>query len=345
MHEWWFRGTGRGPELNGDVAELAASLSDPWMRSSWCYLKGAVLVLNARYEEAVRLLRSTLGDLAEFGLAFATPHVKWTLAAAELGRRHFSWCDAHLRAVERSAGASRDVYLQLNVRALRARMALIQQQPSAAVELTREDFSADTSRAMYGEYLATRALALAVVGLNIEAIEAASAADRITRSVDARVLAAAARSVVSLSDAGSEDPAPFRLLETASTSGAWDGLVCAVRSRPDLLRRLAEFPRYRSELQEVLARSNDARLARSVGLVAPPTLTIGRLTPREREVMEHVAQGKRNADIAKSLFITVATVKRHLDRAYNKLGARGRMEATARYAEIVIAERDDSADV
>jgi DNA-binding NarL/FixJ family response regulator len=110
------------------------------------------------------------------------------------------------------------------------------------------------------------------------------------------------------------------------------------------LVRLIEFAEYRFELQDVLARSNDARLARSVGLVAPTTSSEGRLTPREREVMEHVAQGKRNADIARSLFITVATVKRHLDRAYGKLGARTRIEATARYAEIVNAERDGSAD-
>jgi ATP/maltotriose-dependent transcriptional regulator MalT len=340
--EWWFGGTGRSPELDNDVAELARTLSDPWVRSSWFFFQSAALVLNARYDEAVKLLRSTLSDLGEFGLVFATPRVKWTLAAAELGRRHFSWCEAHLRAVERNAGLSRDVYLELNVRALRARMALTQQQGTAALELTRDDFGEGASRAMYGEYLATRALALAVIGHDADAIDAAGAANAVTRSVDARVLAAAARSVVSLSDAGSADNAAVRLLETASASGAWDGVVCAIRSRPDLLARLVEFGRYRIELQEVLTRSNDARLARSVGLVAPTTSSPGRLTPREREVMEHVAQGKRNAEIAESLFITVATVKRHLDRAYDKLGARGRMEATARYAEIVIAERDDS---
>ena len=57
--------------------------------------------------------------------------------------------------------------------------------------------------------------------------------------------------------------------------------------------------------------------------------------------MEHVTQGRRNADIAQSLFITVATVKRHLDSTYRKLGARSRTEAIARYAEIVYAESDE----
>jgi ATP/maltotriose-dependent transcriptional regulator MalT len=342
MQEWIFLGTGRVPELDDGVAALVTSLSDPWTRSAWSYLRGTVLVLNARYEDAAKQLRAALSELREFGLSFATPHVKWTLAAAELGRKRFAQCDSHLRAVERSVGNSRDLYFQLNIRALRARLALTQQQRSTALDLTRDDFAEMPSGAMHGEYLATRALALAAVGRTADAMEAADAADGVTRAGDARVLAAAARALVSLCDPGSGEQAVLQLLQLASTSGVWDGLVCAVRARPDLLIPLVDFAEYRSELQETLIRSNDVRLARSAGLAAQPTTTAGRLTPREREVMEHVAQGKRNADIAQSLFITVATVKRHLDRAYDKLGARGRMEATVRYAEIVIAESEDS---
>ena len=74
------------------------------------------------------------------------------------------------------------------------------------------------------------------------------------------------------------------------------------------------------------------------------TRVSGRLTPREREVMEHVAQGKRNADTAKSLFITLGTVKRHLGSAYRKLGAQNRAGAIGRYAEMVNAESEESAE-
>ena len=86
---------------------------------------------------------------------------------------------------------------------------------------------------------------------------------------------------------------------------------------------------------------SQTRLLQSLLVWPLTTAPLGRLTPREREVMEHVTQGKRNADIAQSLFITVATVKRHLDSAYRKLGARSRTEAIARYAEIVYAESDE----
>ena len=60
--------------------------------------------------------------------------------------------------------------------------------------------------------------------------------------------------------------------------------------------------------------------------------------PREREIMEHVRQGQRNAEIAASRFIAVGTVKRHLDHVYDKLGARTRVEAIARYAEMDTAD-------
>jgi DNA-binding CsgD family transcriptional regulator len=56
--------------------------------------------------------------------------------------------------------------------------------------------------------------------------------------------------------------------------------------------------------------------------------------------MDHVRQGRRNAEIATSLVISVGTVKRHLDHVYAKLGARGRAEAIARYAEIEMAETE-----
>ncbi len=182
MHEWLFRGTGRGPELDNEISAVAATLADPWTRSSWSYLRGAAMVLNARYEEAAKLLRMTLQDLGEFGLAFATPHVRWTLAAAELGKRQFSACDASLRAVERHIGQSRDVFLQMNIHTLRARLSLTQQQPAMAVSLTSDDFDEIPSRAMYGEYLATRALSLAVVGDAREAMNAAYAAEELTRA-------------------------------------------------------------------------------------------------------------------------------------------------------------------
>jgi DNA-binding NarL/FixJ family response regulator len=53
------------------------------------------------------------------------------------------------------------------------------------------------------------------------------------------------------------------------------------------------------------------------------------LTQRELEVLNLVAQGMSNADIARALFITTKTVKYHLTAIFAKLGVRNRTEATA----------------
>jgi len=51
------------------------------------------------------------------------------------------------------------------------------------------------------------------------------------------------------------------------------------------------------------------------------------LTTREREVLEIVAQGLTNGEIAQRLWISPGTVRRHLENAYAKLGLHTRTAA------------------
>jgi DNA-binding NarL/FixJ family response regulator len=53
------------------------------------------------------------------------------------------------------------------------------------------------------------------------------------------------------------------------------------------------------------------------------------LTPREVEVLRHIAEGNRNKDIADRLFISEETVKVHVKHVMEKLGAGDRTEAVA----------------
>ena len=52
------------------------------------------------------------------------------------------------------------------------------------------------------------------------------------------------------------------------------------------------------------------------------------LSPRERELVTLVAQGRTNAQIAAQLYISVRTVSSHLDRIRDKTGCRRRADLT-----------------
>jgi DNA-binding CsgD family transcriptional regulator len=54
-----------------------------------------------------------------------------------------------------------------------------------------------------------------------------------------------------------------------------------------------------------------------------------RLSPREREVLELADQGLSNAAIADRHYISVATVRKHLEHIYDRTGARTRAAAAA----------------
>jgi DNA-binding NarL/FixJ family response regulator len=56
---------------------------------------------------------------------------------------------------------------------------------------------------------------------------------------------------------------------------------------------------------------------------------LGSLTAREREVLNLLARGLSNRDIAEELVITNKTVKNHLSRIYEKIGVHSRAEAIA----------------
>lgn len=64
---------------------------------------------------------------------------------------------------------------------------------------------------------------------------------------------------------------------------------------------------------------------------APP---VAQLTPREQEVLEAVATGQSNREVARSLYLSEATVKSHLVQVFAKLDVRSRTAAVVRAREL-----------
>ena len=77
-------------------------------------------------------------------------------------------------------------------------------------------------------------------------------------------------------------------------------------------------------------RSPDGSSSGSPGRTARPSRCSGdlaTLTPRELEVLRHVARGLSNAEVADRLTLSEATVKTHVARIFAKLELRDRAQA------------------
>jgi pimeloyl-ACP methyl ester carboxylesterase/DNA-binding CsgD family transcriptional regulator len=111
----------------------------------------------------------------------------------------------------------------------------------------------------------------------------------------------------------------------------------ALVSSADAVEVAARIPGCRLELVDGAAHAHSAG---NSGLLAERicAFTAGgyrtstaQVTGREAEVLDLVAQGHSNAEVAERLVLSVRTVERHLLNAYTKLGARGRTDAIARW--------------
>ena len=84
----------------------------------------------------------------------------------------------------------------------------------------------------------------------------------------------------------------------------------------------------------------DSALEPALRLVTrEPTATDEALTPREREVLQLLALGLANKEIAARLGVSESTVKFHVNSILRKLKVANRAEAVARYYALLDARR------
>ncbi|HYJ27346.1 MAG TPA: helix-turn-helix transcriptional regulator [Nocardioides sp.] len=115
--------------------------------------------------------------------------------------------------------------------------------------------------------------------------------------------------------------------------GITDGVTLGFRCGPDHVVQLS-MDRYGQSFSDrdlaMLRMITPAlqRLLRTNQTTALPTS----LTMTERRVLQLVATGRSNSDIAADLYISVATVRKHLEHTYRKLGVHSRMAAVVAFA-------------
>lgn len=117
--------------------------------------------------------------------------------------------------------------------------------------------------------------------------------------------------VLVLSQFAEEDYAYELLKEGAAGLGYL--LKERVADIDELVRALDEVARGGSVLDP---RVIEALMAKRDKMARSP---LAGLTPREREVLEHMAQGKNNAAIATGLFLTERAVEKHINSLFQKL--------------------------
>jgi len=83
-----------------------------------------------------------------------------------------------------------------------------------------------------------------------------------------------------------------------------------------------------------------AQVRRPTGNVATAETNTHRITPRETEVLQMIADGHSTPEVAERLFISQKTVKNHLASIYQKLDARDRTQAVLKSMRMGIVTLD-----
>jgi ATP/maltotriose-dependent transcriptional regulator MalT len=321
-------------EASVAVEPLLSHIEDVLVRCSFMSSLAYALGAAARYPEAQHFAVRQEDEATRFHLPFAVPTALVNHAMAKVGLGLYTAASALLMRSE-SEDMTNDHFLAVQRSIVRACISLSRGQPQLAVEVLDVNDLANARPDIAGEVLATRALAEACSGEADRAARNFEMASGLVNDVKGQVMLACTSAVLALDQGSAHLGRQLNELGVAvEQTGCFDGVVYATRAS----RRLLDATTAHSGMKRVLAiaatRSGDSALATASGKASSARRSGETVSHRELEVLELVAEGFRNDDIAERLFISPKTVKTHLQNIYKKLDVGSRTEAAMKAKEM-----------
>ena len=311
---------------------LVETVSNPLISTAVLHAFTNNLTLNGSYARSLDVAEHLNEQLRRNRLDFGRPYAFIDLAAARLGLRHFAQALQDLHRAYEARPFGGDPHVECNVSALRCRVLLASGRLDDSVRACDPQRLAERPAApLYAEMLISRAVALASGGHSESALKLAEQAHDVSpAALMVRVLVPAIHAICD-ANPSNKDEAANAAWEAAVRLGNFDSIVVAYRAHPQLLVNFASVGA--SALLGLLKSANDLQLAKKYGIAGAESARRGggELTNREEEVLNLVAAGASNREVAQALFISESTVKVHLRHAYEKLGARSRADAVAQW--------------
>jgi DNA-binding NarL/FixJ family response regulator len=122
----------------------------------------------------------------------------------------------------------------------------------------------------------------------------------------------------------------YRLLASVRAGGTPAIVVSGVATPDHIERAYDEHGVFAFVEKQAFDRRTFLQIVEEARAAAWSSSELDSLTAREREVLELLAQGMTNKEIAAQLFITINTVKRHLKSIFEKLDVHTRSAAAAK---------------
>jgi ATP/maltotriose-dependent transcriptional regulator MalT len=320
-----------------ELANVSISVvPDPFARTSALQSLAFAYMVAARYEDSLATVDRQISEADETGLAFVIDHARLRQAGANIGLRRFGEAIRALSDLKRRS-TSVSSFINENVVLQEAKLSIATGDLRRARSILSRSFGGDPRPAFCGELASYRSLVAAAMG-DLESADGYLSEDEDSfRFAEAASLRDISRAIASVKRRDRPEVARD-IIMTLLRRGEADAVVTGIRACPELIQGSATDRASSQALTNLLMRARDFDIAKSAGLNPPrEARPRGRLSPREHEVLELLAQGHTNQEIGRALFISESTTKVHVRHILEKLGARSRAEAARIAAALDLA--------